>query len=59
MSELKKTDLEQRVEECRLKIEEISAFCDDPKISKIIRALQKQIAQDNYLLSLLNQVPGA
>ena len=36
-----------------------SAFRDDPKIEKIIRALQKQIAQDSYQLSVLDQVPEA
>jgi hypothetical protein len=50
------SDLEQRIEENRQKIEEISAFRDDPKIDKIIRVLQKQIAQDFYQLSLLDQV---
>jgi len=44
------------IEECQRKIEEISLFRDDPKIDKIIRALQKQIAQDFYRLSLLDQV---
>jgi len=39
------------------KIEEISAFRDDPKIDKIIRALQKQIAQDSYSSS--DGVPSA
>ena len=56
MPEDKKADLEQRIEEYRHKIEEISAFRDDPKIEKIIKALQKQIAQDSYQLSVLNQV---
>ncbi len=46
MSEVHKADLELRIEEDRHKIQEISAFRDDPKIDKIIRALQKQIAQD-------------
>ena len=55
----KKADLEQRIEEYRHKIEEISAFRDDPKIEKIIKALQKQIAQDSYQLSVLDQVPEA
>jgi uncharacterized membrane protein (DUF106 family) len=59
MPEDKKADLEQRIEEYRHKIEEISAFRDDPKIEKIIKALQKQIAQDSYQLSVLNQVPEA
>jgi hypothetical protein len=40
-----------------IKIEEISAFRDDPKIDKIIRALQKQIAQDSYRLSSMDGVP--
>ena len=57
MPEDKKADLEQRIEEYRHKIEEISAFRDDPKIEKIIKALQKQIAQDSYQLSVLDQVP--
>ena len=56
MAENRKSDLEQRIEENRQKIEEISAFRDDPKIDKIIRVLQKQIAQDFYQLSLLDQV---
>jgi uncharacterized membrane protein (DUF106 family) len=56
MPEDKKADLEHRIEEYRHKIEEISAFRDDPKIEKIIKALQKQIAQDSYQLSVLNQV---
>ena len=34
-----------RIEENQRKIEEMGAFRDDPKIDKIIRALQKQIAQ--------------
>ena len=55
----KKADLEQRIEEYRHKIEEISAFRDDPKIEKIIKALQKQIAQDSYQLSVLDEVPEA
>jgi hypothetical protein len=59
MPEDKKAHLEQRIEEYRRKIEEISAFRDDPKIEKIIRALQKQIAQDSYQLSLLDEVPEA
>ena len=59
MPEDKKADLEQRIEEYRHKIEEISAFRDDPKIEKIIKALQKQIAEDSYQLSVLDQVPEA
>ena len=59
MPEDKKADLEQRIEEYRHNIEEISAFRDDPKIEKIIKALQKQIAQDSYQLSVLDQVPEA
>ena len=59
MPEDKKADLEQRIEEYRHKIEEISAFRDDPKIEKIIKALQKQIAQDSYQLSVLDEVPEA
>ena len=59
MPEDKKADLEQRIEEYRHKIQEISAFRDDPKIEKIIKALQKQIAQDSYQLSVLDQVPEA
>ena len=50
MSGVHKADLELRIEEDRHKIEEMSAFRDDPKIDKIIRALQKQIAQDCYHL---------
>jgi hypothetical protein len=57
MSEVHKVDLELRIEEDRHKIEEISAFRDDPKIDKIIRALQKQIAQDSYRLSSMDGVP--
>ena len=53
MADNRKSDLEQRIEENRQKIEEISAFRDDPKIDKIIRVLQKQIAQDFYQLSLI------
>ena len=45
--------LEERIEENQRKIEEISAFRDDPKIEKIIRVLQKQIAHELYRLSLL------
>ena len=56
MSEVDKADLKQRIEENQQKIEEMSAFRDDPKIDKIIRALQKQIAQDSYQLSLLDKV---
>ena len=56
MADNRKSDLEQRIEENRQKIEEISTFRDDPKIDKIIRVLQKQIAQDFYQLSLLDQV---
>ena len=52
MSDGKKADLEHRIEENQRKIEEISAFRDDPKIDKIIRVLQKQIARDTYELSL-------
>ena len=37
----------------RRKIEEIGAFREDAMIEKIIRAFQKQIAQDFYRLSLL------
>jgi hypothetical protein len=56
MSEVHKADLELRIEEDRHKIEEMGAFRDDPKIDKIIRALQKQIAHDSYRLSLLDKV---
>ena len=59
MPEDKKADLERRIEEYRHKIEEISAFRDDPKIEKIIKALQKQIARDSYQLSVLDEVPKA
>ena len=59
MSEAYKFDLEQRIEEDRHKIEEMSAFRDDPKIDKIIRAFQKQIAQDSYhLSSFSSELPG-
>ena len=53
MADNRKSDLEQRIEENRQKIEEISAFRDDPKIDKIIRVLQKQFTRDSYPLSLL------
>jgi uncharacterized membrane protein (DUF106 family) len=53
MSDVEQANLRQRIEENQKKIEEISAFRDDPKINKIIRALQKQIAQDSYRLSSL------
>ena len=56
MSDVKKADLEHRIEENQRKIEEISAFRDDPKIDKIIRVLQKQIARDSYELSLWDKV---
>jgi uncharacterized membrane protein (DUF106 family) len=56
MSEVHNADLELRIKEYQKKIEELSAFCDDPKINKIIRALQKQIAQDSYELSLDNRL---
>ena len=59
MSEIKKAEVEQRIEEDQCKIEEVSALVDDPKIAQIIRALQKQITQDYYVLSLLDHVPGA
>ena len=37
----------------------MSAFRDDPKIDKIIRALQKQIARDSYHLSSFSgALPG-
>jgi len=55
MSEVDKADLELRIKEYQKKIEELSAFWDDPKINKIIRALQKQIAQDSYQLSSLDR----
>ena len=58
MADNRKSDLEQRIEENRQKIEEISAFRDDPKIDKIIRVLQKQIAQDFDQLSLLDEFPN-
>jgi hypothetical protein len=41
VSDIKRSDLSERMDEYRRKIEEISAFRDDPKIDKIIRALQK------------------
>jgi uncharacterized membrane protein (DUF106 family) len=53
MSDVDQADLRQHIDENQKKIEEISMFRDDPKIDKIIRALQKQIAQDSYRLSLL------
>ena len=59
MSEVEKADLEQRIEEYQHKIEEISAFRDDPTIDKIIRAFRKQIAQDSHRLSLLDHIPHA
>ena len=59
MSEVEKADLELRIEENQQKIEELSAFRDDPKIDKIIRALQKQIANDSRQLSLLCKAPHA
>jgi hypothetical protein len=55
MSEVDQVDLRQCIDENQKKIEEISVFRDDPKIDKIIRALQKQIAQDSYRLSLLDR----
>jgi uncharacterized membrane protein (DUF106 family) len=55
MSDVDQADLKQRIDENQKKIEEISAFRDDPKIDKIIRALQKQIAQDSYELSSLDR----
>ena len=57
MSDDRKAALEERIEENQRKIEELSAFRDDPKIDKIIRVLQKQIAHDFYQLSLLDKVP--
>jgi hypothetical protein len=53
MSDDKKADLEERIEENLRKMEELNWFRDDPKINKIIRALQKQIARDSCHLSLL------
>jgi hypothetical protein len=50
MSDDKKTDLEQRIKECQQKIKELSLSKDDPKIKRIIRALQEQIALDSYRL---------
>ena len=59
MSGVHKADLELRIEEDRHKIEEMSAFRDDPKIDKIIRAFQKQIAQDSYhLCNFSSELPG-
>jgi hypothetical protein len=55
MSEVHKADLELRIKEYQRKIEELSAFWDDPKINKIIRALEQQIAQDSYQLSSLDR----
>jgi len=55
MSDVDQADLKQRIDENQKKIEEIRAFRDDPKIDKIIRALQKQIAQDSYELSSLDR----
>ena len=57
LSELNKADLERRIEESRSKIEEISPFRENAMIDEIIRALQKQIAQDSHRLSLLEKVP--
>jgi hypothetical protein len=57
MSEVHKAGLEPRIKENQEKIEELSVFWDDPKINKIIRALQKQIAKDSYELSLGNRLP--
>ena len=55
MPKVEKSDLESRIRENQKKIEDLSAFCDDPKIDKIIRALQRQIAQDSYVLGLMEQ----
>ena len=55
MPKVEKSDLERRIRENKKKIEEMSAFRDDPKIGKIIRALQRQIAQDTYVLNLMEQ----
>jgi hypothetical protein len=52
---VEKSDLESRIRENQKKIEDLSAFRDDPKIDKIIRALQRQIAQDSYVLGLMEQ----
>ena len=41
MSDDKKADLEERIEENQRKIEELAVFREDPKIDKIIRVLQK------------------
>jgi hypothetical protein len=49
MSDDKKADLEERIEENLRKIEELNLFRDDPKIDKIIRALQRQIARDSFV----------
>lgn len=48
-----KSNLEQRIEECHLKIEALEAFRDDPKIDKIIKALKKQMAEESRQLCLL------
>ena len=55
MPKVEKSDLESRIRENQKKIEDLSAFRDDPKIDKIIRALQRQIAQDSYVLGLMEQ----
>ena len=57
LSELNKADLERRIEESRRQIGETSPFRENAMIDEIIRALQKQIAQDSHRLSLLEKVP--
>ena len=51
---ISRAELEERIEENQRKIGDLRAFCDDPKINKIIRVLQKQIARDQFELTRLN-----
>lgn len=48
MPTLTQKELEERMADTQRKIDELDAFRDDPKINKVIRIFQKQIAQDSY-----------
>lgn len=48
---ISRSELQERIEDNQRKIADILAFSDDPKIAKIIRVLQKQIARDQYELT--------
>lgn len=55
MPTLNRRELEERIADTRRKIAELDAFRDDPKINKILRIFQRQVAQDSYHLMKMDE----